>query len=142
MAEARPVRQPFRLGNVVDPGGWIGLQPHDYLEWACVRDVIAAPVPYCHTYGMIKRTFVLDAESASYLDRASARLGIPKSQVVREALRLYGEQMGRLTYEERDRLLDRFDRAVANLPDRPRHEIEAELAEVNRARRGGGRRTP
>lgn len=91
---------------------------------------------------MIKRTFVLDAESVAHLERAAARLGIPKSQVVREALRVYGEQMGRLTDEERDRVLASFDRGIADLPDRPREEVEAELAEVARSRRGGGRRTP
>ena len=91
---------------------------------------------------MIKRTFVLDDESAAYLDRAAARLGIPKGQVVREALRVYGEQMGRLTEEERNRVLASFDRGVAGLPDRSREEVDAELAEVARARRGGGGRTP
>ncbi len=90
---------------------------------------------------MIKRTFVLDDESAAYLDRAAGRLGIPKSQVVREALRLYGEQMGRLTDDERDRALASFDRAIAHVPDRPREEVRAELEEVARARRGGGRRS-
>ena len=103
---------------------------------------IDGDVPYCHTYGMIKRTFVLDDESAAYLDRAAARLGISKSQVVREALRVYGEQMGRLTDEERNRVLASFDRGVASLPDRPREEVEAELTEVARSRQGSGRRTP
>jgi predicted transcriptional regulator len=88
---------------------------------------------------MIKRTFVLDDESASYLDRAADRLGIPKSQVVREALRLYGEQMGKLTDEEMDQALENFDRAIARLPHRARKTVEAELEELSRARRGGGR---
>jgi len=110
------------------PGGWVPFQLEHRL-------------PYSHTYGMIKRTFVLDDESSSYLDRAAARLGVPKSQVVRDALRVYGEQMGRLSDEERDRALARFDRAIVRVPDRPRSEVEAELAEVARARRGGGRRS-
>jgi hypothetical protein len=88
---------------------------------------------------MIKRTFVLDEESSAYLDRAADRLGVPKSQVVREALRLYGEQLGRLTEAERDRALTAFDRAIARVPDRPREEVAAELSEVARARRSGGR---
>lgn len=95
--------------------------------------------PYRHTYGMIKRTFVLDEESSAYLDRVSERTGMAKSQVVREALRLYGEQLGRLSDEERERLLAAFDRTVPEVPDRPRAEVEAELAEVSRARRAGGR---
>jgi len=89
---------------------------------------------------MIKRTFVLDDESSAYLDRVSERTGMPKSQVVREALRLHGQQLGRLTDEERERLLAAFDRRVGDVPDRPREEVEAELAEVVRARRAGGRR--
>ena len=88
---------------------------------------------------MIKRTFVLDARSSAYLDRAAARLGIPKSQVVREALQLYGEHMDRLSAEERDRALAAFDRGIAVVPERPREEVQAELDEVRRARRSGGR---
>lgn len=88
---------------------------------------------------MIKRTFVLDEESSAYLDRMAERTGMAKSQVVREALRVYGEQLARLTAEERDRLLAAFDRAAIAVPDRPRKEVEAELADVARARRAGGR---
>ena len=90
---------------------------------------------------MIKRTFVLDEESSAYLDRIADRTGMAKSQVVREALRVYGEQLGRLTDEERERLLADFDRLVGEVPDRPRDEVEAELSEVARARRAGGRRS-
>jgi predicted transcriptional regulator len=89
---------------------------------------------------MIKCTFVLDDESAAYLDRTAQRLGMPKSQVVREALRVYGEQLGRLSDEERDRSLAAFDRAIVKVPERPRADVDAELNEVARARRRGGRR--
>jgi hypothetical protein len=88
----------------------------------------------------VKRTFVLDDESAGYLDRAADRLGVPKSQVVREALRVYGEQLGRLNDEERDRALAAFDRAIANVPDRPREQVDTELKQLVSARRRGGRR--
>ena len=90
---------------------------------------------------MIKRTFVLDDESSAYLDRVAERTGMAKSQVVREALRVYGEQLGRLTDEERERLLADFDRLVAEIPGRPREAVEAERADVARARRAGGRRS-
>ena len=90
---------------------------------------------------MIKKTFTLDRESALELRRAADRLGIPQSQVVREALQLYGEQLGRLSDEERAAKLDAFDKVVAALPDRPRADVETELAEVRRARRRGGRGT-
>lgn len=88
---------------------------------------------------MIKVTFTLDDETVAYLDRTAGRLGIPKSQVVREAIHLYGEQAGRLSDEERERLLEVFDRVTASLPERPRAEIDAELAEIRKSRRRGGR---
>lgn len=90
---------------------------------------------------MIKVTFTLDDETVAYLERAASRLSMPKSQVVREAIRLYGNQMGRTTEEERDRLLAAFDEVSPRIPDRPRGEVEAELEEIRRARRAGGRRS-
>ncbi|MEJ2206207.1 MAG: ribbon-helix-helix protein, CopG family [Gemmatimonadota bacterium] len=88
---------------------------------------------------MIKRTFVLDRESVAYLDRMAGRTGMPRSQIVREALRVYGEQYGRLSEEERLARLKAFDDAAARVPDRPRSEVEAELQAVGEARRRGGR---
>jgi hypothetical protein len=88
---------------------------------------------------MIKVTFTLDDETVAYLSRTAHRLGVAKSQVVREAIRVYGEQTSRLSDEERDRLLRTFDEVTAAIPDRPREEVEAELAEVRRARRRGRR---
>ena len=89
---------------------------------------------------MIKVTFTLDDDTVAYLGRTAERLGIPKSQVVREAIRVYGEQAGHLTESERDRMLQVFDRVTGSIPRRPRKEVEEELDEVKRARRGGGRR--
>lgn len=86
-------------------------------------------------------TFTLDAAAVRELDRAAERLDMPKSQVVREALRAYGEQLGRLTDEERAAMLETFDRVVPAIGDRPRTEVEAELSEVRASRRGGGRET-
>ena len=91
---------------------------------------------------MKKMTFTLDDEAVRELERASDRLGIPRSQVVREAVRVYGEQLGRLNDAERRAKLKAFDELVPALPDRPRAEVERELQAVRRARRGGGRRTP
>ncbi|NNF29130.1 MAG: hypothetical protein HKO53_15795 [Gemmatimonadetes bacterium] len=90
---------------------------------------------------MIKRTFVLDEQSSAYLDRTADRLGVPKSHVVREALRVYGEHIGRLTEAERDEALAAFDAAASRVTDRPQAEIDAELKELAQARRGGGRRS-
>lgn len=90
---------------------------------------------------MIKVTFTLDDDTVSYLERTAERLAKPKSQVVREAIQLYGEQMGRLTEEERDRMVAVFDEVTEAIPDRPREEVTAELQEVRSARRTGGRRS-
>jgi hypothetical protein len=88
---------------------------------------------------MIKVTFSLDDESVAYLERIAGRLRMPKSQVVREALRVYGEQMDRLSDEERERLLDVFDRVTPGIPARPRSEVDRELEAIRSARRKGGR---
>ena len=88
---------------------------------------------------MKKMTFSLDEESVRELERASDRLGIPKSQVVREAVRVYGEQLGRLSEEERQAKLALFDEVVPQIPDRPREEVEQELEKIRAARREGGR---
>ena len=91
---------------------------------------------------MIKVTFTLDDGTVASLERTAARLSKPKSQVVREAIRFYGEQADRLSNEEREEMLKLFDEVTAGIPHRPRAEVEEELAEVRRARRSGGRRTP
>ncbi len=91
---------------------------------------------------MRKMTFTLDEATAREIDRAAERLDIPKSQVVREAVQLYGEQLGRLSEDERQTRLAAFDELVPALPRRPREEVERELAEVRKARRRGGRGTP
>lgn len=90
---------------------------------------------------MKKMTFTLDEAAVRELERAADRLDLPKSQVVREALSLYGEQLGRLSAEERESRLADFDRLVPAIPDRPRADVARELSEVREARRGGGRGT-
>lgn len=87
----------------------------------------------------VKVTFSIDDETVGYLGRIAERLGVPKSQVVREAIRAYGEHMGRLSDEERDRLLKTFDEVTASIPDRARASVEAELDGIRQARRRGGR---
>ena len=89
---------------------------------------------------MIKVTFTLDDGTVASLERTATRLSRPKSQVVREAIRFYGEQIDKLSDAERDQMLRVFDKVTDLIPDRPRAEVENELAEVNRARRSGGRR--
>ena len=88
---------------------------------------------------VIKMTFTLDERTARDLERAAYRLGKPKSLVVREAIQRYGEELGRLSEEERAVKLRAFDELVPSIPKRDRDEINAELAEIRRARRHGGR---
>ena len=87
-----------------------------------------------------KVTFTLDQETLARLRTAAERLAIPKSAVVREAIRDFAERAGRLGETERRRQLEAFDRLVPMIPKRSRADVERELAALGRARRGGGRR--
>jgi hypothetical protein len=89
-----------------------------------------------------KMTFTLDAETAARIDRTAARLGTSKSGVVREAVREYAARVGRLSDEERQRLLAAFDDVVPRIPARPAAAVDREIAAVRSARRGAGRRSP
>jgi len=86
-------------------------------------------------------TFTLDAETATRLRQAAERMSIPKSQVVREAIRDYSERVGRLSERERLRLLRAFDELVPRIPRRPLADVEREIRQIREARRGGGRKT-
>lgn len=86
-------------------------------------------------------TFTLDEGTAKRIDATALRLGIPKSRVVREAVAEYGARVGRLSDEERERVLTVFDEYMARIPKRLAAEADRELAEIRRGRRLGGRRT-
>ncbi|HEY2933612.1 MAG TPA: ribbon-helix-helix protein, CopG family [Acidobacteriota bacterium] len=88
-----------------------------------------------------KVTFTLDDEALAVLGRTADRLHKPKSQVVREAIHDYGERVGRLSEQERLRLLEVFDEVTARIPRRPLAEVEEEISELRKARRAGGRRS-
>lgn len=85
-------------------------------------------------------TFTLDAETVEKLRRAAARLARPQSFVVREAIGEYSARIGQLSQDERRRILDLFDRVIPAIPTRSLAQLKAELAEVRRGRRRGGRR--
>jgi len=87
-------------------------------------------------------TFSLDRKTAERIDQMAQRLGLPKSGVIREAVREYTAQAGRLSEAERTRLLGVFDEVVPRIPDRPPDEVDRELQEIRSARRQGGRATP
>ena len=91
---------------------------------------------------MLKVTFTVDEETVTTLKRISERLKKPQSLIFREAIRQYSEQADRLSAEERARLLAVMDRMKARKPTRTDADTNAELLEIRKARRKGGRRTP
>ena len=88
-----------------------------------------------------KVTFTLDGVTLDRLQATAQRLAIPKSQVVREAIRDFSDRADSLSETERRRQLDAFDRLVPEIPLRPLRNVERELAELRRARRSAGRRS-
>jgi Ribbon-helix-helix protein, copG family len=89
---------------------------------------------------MVKVTFTFDDQTVSRLRRAAARLHMPQSQVVREAIADYADRVGRLSDRERLRLLAALDRIAQRRPTRPAAEVDEELRAIRMARRRGGRR--
>jgi hypothetical protein len=87
----------------------------------------------------IKVTFTLDPDTIHLIDDAAGRLSKPKSQIVREAVADYHNRIGRLSEQERQRMLKVFDTLVPLIPKRPQAEADQELREIRRARRSGGR---
>ena len=85
--------------------------------------------------GMTKVTFTLDDETVVRLRRTAARLARPQSQVVREAIREYDERSGKLTDDERRRLLEAFDRLVPAIRARTASEVQGEIQAIRAERR-------
>ncbi len=90
----------------------------------------------------IKVTFTLDPGTIAKLQDAAEQKGLPKSEVVREAVADYHERLGRLSEKERVAWLKAFDETVPLIPVRADGANEREIAEIRKARRHGGRRTP
>ena len=89
----------------------------------------------------IKVTFTLDADTIARLRVTAERLALPKSQVVREAIRDFGDRAERLSEREKRHMLGAFDRLVSRVPPGDPHDVDRELAELRRARRLGGRQS-
>jgi len=90
---------------------------------------------------MVKMTFTFDEQTVDTLRRAAAQLKKPQSVVVREAIQDYANRAGRLSEEERQRMLETFDRMLARIPAGSQSKADAEIAEIRSARRTSGRRT-
>jgi predicted transcriptional regulator len=88
---------------------------------------------------MVKVTFTLDDDTVARLRRVATRLARPQSQVVREAIREYDARSGKLSEDERRRMLAVIDRHIAKPPTRPLEEVEAELRKIRESRRVGWR---
>jgi len=86
-------------------------------------------------------TFTLDDATVSRINNAAARLNLPKSEVVREAIADYHERIGRLGERERLRLLRTFDELVARIPARNPAAVDRELRSIRKARHTGGRKS-
>ena len=85
-------------------------------------------------------TFTLDEDTVTRLRRTAARMAKPQSQVVREAILEYDARSGKLTDDERRRLLEAFDRLAPALRARGAGDVRAEIPEVREARRASGLR--
>jgi len=86
-------------------------------------------------------TFTLDDDTVAVLRKTSERLSKPQSMIVREAIREYGARAGRLSDDERRRMLKSIDAFVARPPTRTTAAVNSELRAVRAARRTGGRRS-
>jgi hypothetical protein len=90
---------------------------------------------------MVKMTFTVDEETASALRRTASKLKKPQSVIVREAIRDFADRADHLTSDEKKHMLRVLDRVMARKPNRTEADVDAELAEIRRTRRAGGRRT-
>jgi hypothetical protein len=88
----------------------------------------------------VKVTFTLDEPTVARLSDAASRLGIAKSEVVREAVQEFHARIGRLSDGERAKLLRAFDELVPKIAPRSEAAVERELARLRQARKLGGRR--
>ena len=90
---------------------------------------------------MVKMTFTVDEETAETLQRTARRLSRPQSAIVREAIREYAAHAGRLSEDERRRMLRSIDALISVPPDRSAADVSREIAAVRAVRRRGGRRS-
>ncbi|PYM82797.1 MAG: hypothetical protein DME13_16920 [Candidatus Rokuibacteriota bacterium] len=92
---------------------------------------------------MVRVTFTLDEATVATLRRTAARLHKPQSRVVREAIGEYAARAGKLSEEERARMLKIFDTSSRPSPNVPcgRSKPNCERSAVPAAA-GAATRTP
>ena len=91
---------------------------------------------------MVKVTFTLDELTVDRINRTAARRHIPKSQVVREAIKDNVVTGDRMSEEERLRKVNYLTWYMAQPRTRTQAEVKREIAEIRAARRTGGRLHP
>ena len=84
---------------------------------------------------MVKVTYSLDDVTVRRIRAVSARLGIPQSQMVREAVADYAARKDRLSEAERLRMLEVLERIRDSPPSRSQDEVDAELRQIRAARK-------
>ena len=84
----------------------------------------------------------MEAKTTRLLRDAAKRLSQPQSAVVRHAIQDFHDRIGKLSEQERQRALRAFDELVSKIPSRPLAAVRDEIAEVQIARRRGGRKSP
>jgi len=89
-----------------------------------------------------KLTFSVDEKTVQTLKTMAERLRKPQSMVVREAIAEYAARAGRLTEDERRKMLKAVDQMMKQPSTRPQAEAARELRAVRQARRQGGRQRP
>jgi len=90
---------------------------------------------------MVKVTFTLDEKTVAKLADASRQLSKPKSEIVREAVLDYHARIGRLSEQERIRMLRVLDEHLGRPPQRSQAEVDRELREIRASRHAGWRRS-
>jgi len=84
---------------------------------------------------MQKVTFTLDDDTVDRLRRIATRLARPQSHVVREAIKEYDARAGKLSEEERARLLSVVDGMLKAPPTRSTAAVDTELRALRATRR-------
>ena len=84
----------------------------------------------------VKVTLSLSPETVELLSDAATRLGIPKSQVVRDAIQESHAGIDRLSSAEQVRMLEVLDEFAATPATRSDDDVQRELAEIREARHG------
>lgn len=88
-----------------------------------------------------KVTLTLDDETVARIEKAAASLAIPKSQVVRQAMRGFQIPPAPLTEAERKHRVRVFNELLAKIPMRPQTDVDRELREIQEARDRWGKRS-